>query len=438
MSSAGTLRAEYLPALLARTIGTARQSCDRPQLEGCLRELWRHLLLHATLESLALLRAEERALLLDVLVRADKGDAPLVTLLESGRVRTGSVVGFFGALRRTGTPAAEVLKLLSELFNNAGSEQIARMFVSPRSYETDELTSVLNRVDAHTQAIGFDTWGVELGTPFPLFSQSPRLGLGYLKRLDILRLAHAVRELVSGNFQLLFERVQTVEIMAFHFSQLQRRLGEYKRDKTERSLDQLEQTIAQLLDVPVVPSLYKYSTMVNEIAARLGKRASLQIHGDTTTALPREHLYPLHDALVHLLRNGIDHGLETPEERVQAGKPERGTIEIECLRTGDQVKIVLRDDGRGIDPAQVKAKALELKLISAQAAEQLSNEQVIDLVFLPHFSTARSVTDISGRGIGMDVVRESLVRIGAQMTVDSRVGIGTTFTIFLGRGPSLN
>jgi two-component system chemotaxis sensor kinase CheA len=104
------------------------------------------------------------------------------------------------------------------------------------------------------------------------------------------------------------------------------------------------------------------------------------------------------------------------------------------MRSGDQVKLVLRDDGRGIDPQKVKAKALELKLITAQVAQEMSSEQLIDLVFLPHFSTARSVTDISGRGIGMDVVRESLVRIGAQMTVESRVGVGTTFTIFVTRG----
>lgn len=435
MSSAGTLRAEFLPALLAKIVSTAHQSRERGALTGLVREAWRHVLLHSTLESLALLRVEERSLLLSALAESDKGDGAWVALLEAGRVRTGSVVGFFGALRRSGTPAIEVLKLLSSLFDDAGIEQVAKMFVSSRGHELDELSSLLKRVDAHTQAISFDTWAVELGAPFSLFSHSPRLGLGYLKRLDILRLVNAVQELVLGNFQLLFERVQTVEVMAYHFSQLQRRLREYKQDKTEGSLDALEETIAQLLYVPVIPSLYKYSSMVTEIAERLGKRASLQLLGDTTTALPREHLYPLHDALVHLLRNGIDHGLETPEERTRAGKPERGTIEIECALSGDQVKLVLRDDGRGIDPFKVRQKALELKLISESTAVELSEEQLIDLVFLPHFSTARSVTDISGRGIGMDVVRESLLRIGAQMHVESRVGCGTSFSIFLPRKP---
>jgi PAS domain S-box-containing protein len=431
VSAAGTLQAELVPALLQRLAASARQSHGSTQLVALLRELWRHLFLHAALESLAMLRAEERRALAEALAQAERGDQALIALLATGRIRSGSVIGFLGALRRRGTSTHEALTLLATLFEKQSSEQIARSLVSVRAHEHDTLRGLLQAVDARTQPIGFDQWAHELGAPLALFSGSPRLGLGYLKRLDTLRLARTVCELVSGNFQLLFERLQTVEVMAFHYAGLQKRLEEYKRDKTQGALEALEQTIAQLLHVPIIPSLYKYGAMISEVATRLGKQAVLQIHGDMTAVLPRDQLYPLHDALVHLLRNAVDHGLELPAERVQAGKPERGTIEIDCAREGQRVKLTLRDDGRGIDPQKIKRKALELAVITQQEADKLSAQQLVELVFLPHFSTAQSVTDISGRGIGMDVVRESLSRIGVELQIDSRVGAGTTFTIRL-------
>ncbi len=429
LSTAGALNAEYMSALLAFVPVGARGSRGRLALEQLLRELWRHLALHATLESIALLRPEERGLLAEALASVTDGDEALVQLLEQGGVRTSSTVGFLGALRRSGTPSAEVLIRLGKLLDLTDIPLIARALSNTSTH--DNLPALLGAVDARTGRAGFDAWLVQMGAPFKLFSEPARRGLTYLKRLDILRLAHAVRELVMGNFQMLFDRVQTVEVMAFHFTRLKNCLGEFKQTRSAEALDTLERTIMHLLDVPVLPSLQKYYAMVGEIATRLGRRVVLHIHGDPNAAVPRDVLYPLHDALVHLLRNAIDHGLEPPEERAQCGKAEIGALEIRCWAEAGTLTLIVRDDGRGIDPERVKRRAVQLGMMSNEAASKLTDQQAVDLIFMPHFSTAGSVTDISGRGIGMDVVRESLSRVGGNVRIESHPGIGTEFIITL-------
>jgi PAS domain S-box-containing protein len=429
LSSAGTLHAEYVTALLGMVPSAARSQHPKDALEALLRELWRHLALHALLESLALLRPDERTVLADALMEEAQGHEQLVHVLESGRVRTGTLVGFLGARRRQGSNVQTVLTTLAQLFGFTDARRVTQMFVSDK--QPENVSMLLGSVDARTTGVGFDRWGAEVGAHFSLFPPSPKQGLTYLKLLDVLRLATAFKELTAGNFQLLFDRVQTVEVMSFHFTQLQRTLADFKRDRSDASLAALESTIGKLLDVPVIPSLHKYYATVKEVAARLNKRVTLQVTGDATAALPRDSLYPLHDALVHLIRNSLDHGLELPDERRAAGKGEAGAIDIVCQEDAGIFTLEIRDDGRGIDPARVKQKARDLSLITAETAAGLSDQEALELIFLPHFSTAGNVTDISGRGIGMDVVRESLLRIGATLKLESQVGRGTTFSIAL-------
>jgi PAS domain S-box-containing protein len=429
LSSAGTLHAEYVTALLGMVPSAVRSQHPKDAVEALLRELWRHLALHALLESLALMRSDERAVLVDALMSEAEGDAQLVQVLESGRVRTGTLVGFLGARRRQGSSAHVVLTTLARLFGFADGKRVAQMFVSDK--QPENVSAMLGSVDARTNGAGFDRWGAEIGATFSLFPPSPKQGLTYLKRLDVLRLATAFKELTAGNFQLLFDRVQTVEVMSFHFTQLQRTLADFKRDRSEASLTALEDTIGKLLDVPVIPSLHKYYATVTEVAARLNKRVNLQVTGDATVALPRDILYPLHDALVHLIRNAIDHGIELPDERRAVDKAETGSIDIVCREESGKFMLEIRDDGRGIDPVRLKQKARDLSLITTEAAASMSDQEALELIFRPHLSTAGNVTDISGRGIGMDVVRESLLRIGAILKLDSQVGRGTTFSITL-------
>ena len=134
----------------------------------------------------------------------------------------------------------------------------------------------------------------------------------------------------------------------------------------------------------------------------------------------------LSDSLVHLVRNALDHGLESQEKRERAGKPRQGTISIQARQEGDHILVSVSDDGAGIDPARILGKAIERKLATAERAANLTPREILDLIFLPAFSTAEKTTAVSGRGVGMDVVRTNLKRMNGSVELQSRVGHGTT------------
>jgi two-component system chemotaxis sensor kinase CheA len=135
--------------------------------------------------------------------------------------------------------------------------------------------------------------------------------------------------------------------------------------------------------------------------------------------------------MIHLIRNSADHGIESPEVRLKAGKSETGTVILRARHEGDSVVVEIEDDGKGIDPAVIRAKAIEKGLLTADRAEAMPDEEVIELIFAPGFSTAATVTDISGRGVGMDVVRSNVRKLNGRVGIRSTVGKGSIFTIKL-------
>jgi two-component system chemotaxis sensor kinase CheA len=156
----------------------------------------------------------------------------------------------------------------------------------------------------------------------------------------------------------------------------------------------------------------------------------LQIRGEKKE-LDKRMVDELGDPLIHLVRNSIDHGLESPDVRLARGKPEAGTIELEASHSGNNVLIHVRDDGGGIDVARIKERAVDKELLSADEAEELSDEQAVEYIWHPGFSTAKELTDVSGRGVGMDAVKTRINELNGMIAVDSASGQGTTFTIRL-------
>ena len=137
------------------------------------------------------------------------------------------------------------------------------------------------------------------------------------------------------------------------------------------------------------------------------------------------------DPLIHLVRNSLDHGLETPEVREHNGKPRKGTIRLEARQEGDQIVISITDDGAGIDPERIGRKALEKNLVTPERLRGLTPREILDFIFLPGFSTAEKTTDLSGRGVGMDVVRTNLKKLNGSVEIDSQVSHGTTVKLRL-------
>lgn len=197
-----------------------------------------------------------------------------------------------------------------------------------------------------------------------------------------------------------------------------------------RITDQLQEEVMRIRMLPIGNLLHKFPRMVRDMSQKAGKLVDVVIHGEDTE-LDRSMIEEINDPLIHLVRNAIDHGIEPPEERRAAGKPERGTVTLNAWHEQGRIILTVSDDGRGIDPAVLRKKVVQKGLMSAEEAAALSDEQAVDLIFLPGFSTAEKVTDISGRGVGMDIVQTNIQRVNGTIHIETAVGRGTTFQIVL-------
>jgi two-component system, chemotaxis family, sensor kinase CheA len=169
----------------------------------------------------------------------------------------------------------------------------------------------------------------------------------------------------------------------------------------------------------------KFPRVVRDLAVACGKQARLEMEGQETE-LDRTIIEAIRDPLTHLVRNAVDHGIEPPAERLARGKAAEGRLALHAFHEGGKVLIEIADDGGGIDPQRIRAKALQAKLVTADQADRLNERELVNLVFLPGFSTTDRVTQFSGRGVGMDVVRTNVEKIGGAVTIESRPGRGTT------------
>jgi two-component system chemotaxis sensor kinase CheA len=182
--------------------------------------------------------------------------------------------------------------------------------------------------------------------------------------------------------------------------------------------------------VPIDMVFRKFPRLVRDVAGSLQKEVELQVKGQDTE-IDKTMVELLGDPLVHLVRNSLDHGLETPQVRESHGKPRKGTIRLEARQEGDQIVISISDDGAGIDPERVLRKAVEKGWVTAERGRQLTVREVLDFIFLPGFSTVEKVSNLSGRGVGMDVVRSNLKRMNGSIKLESNVGKGTTVLLQL-------
>jgi two-component system chemotaxis sensor kinase CheA len=206
-------------------------------------------------------------------------------------------------------------------------------------------------------------------------------------------------------------------------------LNEAVADLT-RSSQALQALVMQVRMIPVDAVFMRFPRLVRDLSGKLGKLVELQLTG-RDTELDRTVVDTLGDPLVHLVRNSLDHALEPPEERIAAGKPETGTIEIAARHAGGNVIITVRDDGRGIDPTRVARKAADRGLIAPETVDSVDMARAIELLFAAGFSTAEQTSDISGRGVGMDAVRNAIRELGGAVMMTSEQGQGTTVQIRL-------
>ena len=192
----------------------------------------------------------------------------------------------------------------------------------------------------------------------------------------------------------------------------------------------LHESVMKVRMVPIESVVNKFPRMIRDLQKKLGKKMELYMSGEETE-LDRTVVDEIGDPLMHLLRNSADHGLESAAVRKERGKPEVGSIFLNAYQEGNNVVIEVRDDGNGIDVDAVRAKAIERGTITEEQAESMSEKEIINLLFLPSFSTAKQVSDVSGRGVGLDVVRSKIESLSGEVEVKSKLGVGSTWIIRL-------
>ncbi|MBM3274977.1 MAG: chemotaxis protein CheA, partial [Candidatus Sericytochromatia bacterium] len=220
-------------------------------------------------------------------------------------------------------------------------------------------------------------------------------------------------------------------------TRLQQVAGQYQIEEISDVIRHVGSVIADIHAVvmklrmmPVERVFSRFPRMVRDLGRELGKEVQLLIEGQETE-LDRLMIDEIADPLLHLLRNSVDHGLETPDERELMGKPRLGTVNLRARHEGNHVIIEVQDDGKGMDPERIKRKAVEKGLLSGDEAVRLSDKQALDLIFTPGFSTRDEATDISGRGVGMDAVKSKTVALGGALDLSSTSGKGSQISIIL-------
>ncbi len=235
------------------------------------------------------------------------------------------------------------------------------------------------------------------------------------EKLDLL--VNLVGEMVTvqARFGQMAERRSDAELIAF-------------AEEVERLTWELRDNAMSIRMLPIGTTFSRFKRLVRDLSAELGKEIDLSTEG-AETEIDKTVIDKLFDPLVHLIRNSIDHGIEMPEVRESLGKPRRGTVHLSAIHAGGNVLIRVRDDGAGLDREAIRARATEAGLIAPGA--ELTDKELSGLVVLPGFSTAKTVTSVSGRGVGMDVVKRGIEALRGSLEIDSKVGEGTTVTVRL-------
>ncbi|MBQ2472868.1 MAG: chemotaxis protein CheA [Lachnospira sp.] len=198
----------------------------------------------------------------------------------------------------------------------------------------------------------------------------------------------------------------------------------------ERVTTNLHESVMKVRMMPIESVISKFPRMVRDLSKKLDKKMELYITGEDTE-LDRTVIDEIGDPIMHMIRNSADHGLEPTDVRIERGKPEVGTIALNAFQEGNNVVIEVKDDGNGIDTERVKAKAVEKGAITQEQADSMTEKEAVDLLFRPSFSTAEKITDVSGRGVGLDVVKSKIEALGGDVEVKSVFGQGSTFSIRL-------
>ena len=316
-------------------------------------------------------------------------------------------------------------KAVSEIENAVADEVTAQLLKEDAQAEPEPQTTAVEEQKTEAPA---PTPAAKAASK-PSASQKKQSGKPVTSRtvrVDIEKL-DALMNQVS---ELIIAKNSLVSLSSNNAAGMQNQSYQEQIEYLERITTGLHESVMKVRMVPIESVVNKFPRMIRDLSRTLNKKMELVMTGEETE-LDRTVVDQIGDPLQHLLRNSADHGLESEELRIERGKPEVGTIRLKAFQEGNNVIIEVGDDGNGIDIEAVKAKAIERGIVTPEQAEKLSDKEVIDFLFMPSFSMAKKITDISGRGVGLDVVKSNIEALGGDVEVKSVYGEGSTFTVRL-------
>ncbi|MDA7978634.1 MAG: Hpt domain-containing protein [Pirellulales bacterium] len=321
--------------------------------------------------------------------------------------------------RRGVSKPAETLRVdierLDQLMNLAGQLVINKARFVQISDGLRHLTQVKNLAQSVEGALGLvDRMGSDLNSMTREAQASPLVD-------NISNLSRQLRD-----------DLESVQKEVGKLSEVRGLVGDLSEavHQLDRAADGIQKSVMDTRMVPIGPLFGRFKRVVRDLTRETEKEVTLQITGEKTE-LDKRMIDELGDPLIHMVRNSVDHGVELPEDRVAAGKPRSGVVKLDAFHRGNQIVIQITDDGKGLDPAKLRNKAIARGLVTEADAERMTPQQVFQLIWEPGFSTAEKVTEVSGRGMGMDIVRSKIEELNGTVELDSTPGEGTVFTIRL-------
>lgn len=316
----------------------------------------------------------------------------------------------FDVLVRTALPSEEVAKIVESV------AEIERVEAKGGEGEEEERDQIEEKEEKNTVS--------------PTGEQKITTNLKKTVRVDVERLdslLNLVGELVIDRTRLedIIQRLKDYqELIQFReiLSDTTTHIGRITND--------LQMEIMKARMLPLAEVFNRFPRLIRDLARQSGKEINFIIEGEETE-LDRSLLEEITDPLIHLLRNAVDHGIESREERISKGKPPQGEIVLRAYQEENSVVIVVEDDGRGLDIEKIKDKAVRMGLVTPEEVSKMSEQEIVDFIFYPGFSTSDEVTEVSGRGVGMDVVKRNIERVNGQVRVESQLGVGTAFYLRL-------
>lgn len=324
-------------------------------------------------------------------------------------------------------PAAEQSEAVPQSAVPAGvahQRMANRQTVRVRVDRLDRLINLTGELVVGQQVL--TSHGQSLSALQTLIQQQERMLLALNAELNRLRFSPIQRQSLDQHINgILNNGEQTAKLLERQIEQFSDHIGQQGL-----LVNDLEQEVMAARLLPVATIFANLPRAVRDLARATEKEATLELQGETTE-MDRKVLEALTDPLLHLVRNAVDHGIEPPAERIAQGKPREGRISVSAAASGGEVRISISDDGRGMQPGKLRDLAVRKGLISAKNAAMLSDQECLELIFLPGFTTAKMITDISGRGVGMDVVRSNIGELGGQVQIESQPGYGSRITLLL-------